>query len=444
MAKIVPNINTTMTTSTLELKRQKSIEALLLFRSIDVDGDNCVSSLEFMTYLSDFGIPDDKVEALFYAMDTSADGTIDLCEFEQAFDEYIHITNDSAVSATPRAVPISRKYLISDTLLGEGGFASVMKGKLRDSGEPVAVKVIGDNVDCGPIKQEVALLRSCQHPGVIKFMDFIHESPNYYMVTELVEGGELFDRIVSKEAYAEADARKVILTLLRVTEHLHSLGIVHRDYKPENLLLKSMDDDSDMRLCDFGFATLAKGRSLTQVVGTPGYMAPELLKDEVYGAEVDLWSTGVLLYILIEGAAPFYDEDPDLLDEQVKAAVLDFDPEAWDPVSTEAKQLVQQLLQQDPENRITAAQALRHSWFDGDDCMLKTHQCRCTYSSLQKVKKDLAAVRLHKTIRLQCILRKSLSNLSPSTSLRYIPSSPNSPQSPIREKGTMSDSKLKR
>jgi len=278
---------------------------------------------------------------------------------------------------------------------------------LLSPGNAVAIKIIKDTNDVKPIKQEVALLRSCQHPGVITFEDFIHESTNYYMILELCEGGELFDRIVSKEAYAEVDARRVIRTLLQVTEHLHGMSIVHRDYKPENLLLKSLYDDSDMRLCDFGLATLASGRNLTEVVGTPGYMAPELLSrttqhdawflEVAYGTEVDLWAVGVLMFVLVEGAAPFYDDDPKLLDEQVKTAKLEFDDEMWEHCHKDAKELVTRLLEKKPEKRITATEALQHSWFAGhtdDDCTGPDHKLGVTLSHLQKLKRDLDTNRM--------------------------------------------------
>lgn len=366
---------------------------------------------EFHSHLADFGLPEQDIESLFFEIDQNKDGLIDLCEFESAYTRYVQCTSDSAFAVLPLQVKVNESYIVTDELLGEGGFATVYRGTVRKTGEAVAVKQMSDNQDCKLISLEVGLLRSCQHPGVIGFVDFLHDAPSYYMVTELVEGGELFDRIVSKEHYAEVDARKVIHRLLQVTEHLHSINIVHRDYKPENLLLKSMHDDSDMRLCDFGFATLAKGRSITQVVGTPGYMAPEVLHEKPYGVEVDLWATGILMFMLIEGAAPFYDEDPDKLDDLVKKAVLDFDPEMWCAVSPEAKDLVSLLLHRAPHMRITAQQALKHKWFTELEENLQFPLCGVTSDKIKSVKRNFARIRM-KTAGRSIMMARSLSSLS--------------------------------
>lgn len=194
---------------------------------------------------------------------------------------------------------------------------------LQSSGEEVAVKCLDmKKIDSDPtglddLRRETSLLGSCDHPNIIKCYDFLPDPKNcmYWMVLEIVDGGELFDRIIKKEKYNEAEARDTILELLEALKYLHDRQIVHRDLKPENLLLKSKKSDSALKLADFGFATTCNGDDQHAQCGTPGYVAPEIIKPKGnlgirYGVAVDMWSCGVILYILLGGYPPFYGDDP--------------------------------------------------------------------------------------------------------------------------------------
>lgn len=185
-----------------------------------------------------------------------------------------------------------------------------------------------------------------------------------------VEGGELFDKIVSKTFYSELEARDVVFTLLSAIDYCHSRDIVHRDLKPENLLLASSDDDSAIKLADFGFAAKAVGNSLRTQCGTPGYVAPEILKDCPHGKPVDMWSIGVICYILLGGYPPFHDENQKNLFRLIKAAKYEFHPEYWGNVSDDAKDLIRNMLLLNVEERYTAKQALAHPWVQASAAVL--------------------------------------------------------------------------
>ncbi|KAG1690851.1 hypothetical protein DVH05_027453 [Phytophthora capsici] len=183
------------------------------------------------------------------------------------------------------------------------------------------------------------------------------------MVMEEMSGGELFDRIVEKEKYSEKEASCVVKKLADALLYCHQKGIVHRDLKPENLLYQSTDEDAEIKIADFGLAKLIKGDSLMQTAcGTPGYVAPEILEGRPYGAEVDLWSLGVIAYILLCGFPPFYDENNAALFQSIKSGVYDYPSPYWDCVSDSAKDLISRLLVVDPKKRFNAQQVLDHPW----------------------------------------------------------------------------------
>ncbi|CAN0277387.1 unnamed protein product [Ectocarpus sp. 4 AP-2014] len=187
-----------------------------------------------------------------------------------------------------------------------------------------------------------------------------------------MRGGELFDRIVKKAFYNEKEARDLCRILLDAVRYCHDLGIVHRDLKPENLLLTSQHDDANVKLADFGFARSIMGGFVSTQCGTPGYVAPEILRAESYGTSVDMWSIGVIVYILLGGYPPFHDENQTRLFRKIKAGNFKFHPEYWQSTSNEAKDLIRRLLTVDPKKRLTAAQAVTHPWLlSKDDDLLK-------------------------------------------------------------------------
>nr|CAD7456478.1 unnamed protein product [Timema tahoe] len=186
----------------------------------------------------------------------------------------------------------------------------------------------------------------------------------WYLIWISVTGGELFEDIVAREFYSEADASHCIQQILESVNHCHTNGVVHRDLKPENLLLASKQKGAAVKLADFGLAIEVQGEQQAWFgfAGTPGYLSPEVLKKEPYGKPVDIWACGVILYILLVGYPPFWDEDQHRLYAQIKAGAYDYPSPEWDTVTPEAKNLINQMLTVNPSKRITASEALKHPW----------------------------------------------------------------------------------
>ncbi|XP_032286368.1 calcium/calmodulin-dependent protein kinase type II subunit beta isoform X2 [Phoca vitulina] len=198
----------------------------------------------------------------------------------------------------------------------------------------------------------------------VRLHDSISEEGFHYLVFDLVTGGELFEDIVAREYYSEADASHCIQQILEAVLHCHQMGVVHRDLKPENLLLASKCKGAAVKLADFGLAIEVQGdqQAWFGFAGTPGYLSPEVLRKEAYGKPVDIWACGVILYILLVGYPPFWDEDQHKLYQQIKAGAYDFPSPEWDTVTPEAKNLINQMLTINPAKRITAHEALKHPW----------------------------------------------------------------------------------
>lgn len=208
-----------------------------------------------------------------------------------------------------------------------------------------------------------SILQSCRL-GSVRLHDSISEEGFHYLVFDLVTGGELFEDIVAREYYSEADASHCIQQILEAVLHCHQMGVVHRDLKPENLLLASKCKGAAVKLADFGLAIEVQGdqQAWFGFAGTPGYLSPEVLRKEAYGKPVDIWACGVILYILLVGYPPFWDEDQHKLYQQIKAGAYDFPSPEWDTVTPEAKNLINQMLTINPAKRITAHEALKHPW----------------------------------------------------------------------------------
>jgi calcium/calmodulin-dependent protein kinase I len=268
------------------------------------------------------------------------------------------------------AIPtdILDEYDVDETL-GTGHFSKVKLGTDKKTGAKVAIKVIkkpsGSKVKM--LKAEVDILTKCDHPNIVKMHRCFETDTILYLVLELLTGGELFDRIISKGHYSEADARKVTITLLDAIKYLHSQGIAHRDLKPENILLSDKTDSASIKVTDFGLSKIFADDAAAEVVmktacGTPGYVAPEVLAHEAYSSQVDLWSVGVIVYILLCGFPPFYGDNDAQLFKRIKSGTYKFLAPYWDPISPEAKDFVKNLLIVDPRKRMTAAEALNHKW----------------------------------------------------------------------------------
>jgi len=252
-------------------------------------------------------------------------------------------------------------------VLGKGSFATVKRANCRADGTSWAVKIIDktklNKDDEEALKVEVEILQRVDHTNIVKLRQVFDTPRVFYMVMELMTGGELFDRIVEKEKYTEAEARAVLYKLATAIKYCHDMGIVHRDLKPENLLYSSKAADAEIKVADFGLAKLLKESDMMATAcGTPGYVAPEILQGGPYTDKVDLWSLGVITYILLCGFPPFYDENNAVLFAQIKAGAFDFPSPYWDAVSAEAKDVILKLLVVDPVRRLSADQLLAHPW----------------------------------------------------------------------------------
>lgn len=226
------------------------------------------------------------------------------------------------------ARPFHDMYDIKEEL-GRGAFSTVKKCVLKEARMDFAVKLLDTRKmtsrDIQKVEREVRICRSLKHPNIVRLHSSVLEEGFYYLVFDLVTGGELFEEIVAREYYSESDASHCIQQVLESIQHCHQNNIVHRDLKPENLLLSSKEKTAACKLADFGLAIEVDNDRLGWFgfAGTPGYLSPEVLKKEPYNKPVDLWACGVILYILLVGYPPFWDEDQQKLYSQIKAGAYD-------------------------------------------------------------------------------------------------------------------------
>ncbi|XP_041957706.1 calcium/calmodulin-dependent protein kinase type II subunit beta-like isoform X24 [Alosa sapidissima] len=252
--------------------------------------------------------------------------------------------------------------------LGKGAFSVVRRCVKLCSGQEYAAKIINTKKlnarDHQKLEREARICRLLKHSNIVRLHDSISEEGFHYLLFDLVTGGELFEDIVAREYYSEADASHCIQQILEAVLHCHQMGVVHRDLKPENLLLASKCKNAAVKLADFGLAIEVQGdqQAWFGFAGTPGYLSPEVLRKEAYGKPVDIWACGVILYILLVGYPPFWDEDQHKLYQQIKAGAYDFPSPEWDTVTPEAKNLINQMLTINPAKRITSQEALKHPW----------------------------------------------------------------------------------
>jgi len=259
-----------------------------------------------------------------------------------------------------------------EEVIGSGAFSTVHRVNHRASRLYYAMKCVIraklTQEDDDALQDEVAILKQFDHVHIIKLYDFFVEPEKYYLVLEEMSGGELFDRIVKKSFYTEGDARDLCRFLLEAMKYCHDHNVAHRDLKPENLLLQNSSDDSNIKIADFGFAKRVKEpKSLTTQCGTPGYVAPEILKGQPYDEKADMWSVGVILYILLGGYPPFIEENQKQLFRKIKAGSYEFHKEYWCDVSSEAKNLISSLLTVNPDKRLSATESLQNIWISGKD-----------------------------------------------------------------------------
>jgi len=260
---------------------------------------------------------------------------------------------------------ITENYDIKEEV-GKGAFSVVKLAVNKKTGEKVAVKIINktkasSEADAKRLQTEVEILKKVKHPNIISLKDLYDTPEELYLVMELVTGGELFDKIVQKGQYSEKDASAMVKKILGAVDYLHHNNIAHRDLKPENLLLRG-NDDTDVMLSDFGLSKITGQSMMETACGTPYYVAPEVLSASGYDKEVDLWSVGVITYLLLCGFPPFYGESLPEVFEQIMKAEFDFPDPYWTEISGDAKDFIQKLLIADSKKRLTAATALQHPW----------------------------------------------------------------------------------
>ncbi|KAJ7121092.1 Pkinase-domain-containing protein [Mycena epipterygia] len=256
-------------------------------------------------------------------------------------------------------------------MLGYGTYAIVREAIHIKTNEVYACKIINKELMQGReymARNEIAVLKriSNEHRSIVTLRDYFETPHNLYLCFDLCTGGELFDRICSKGNYYEADAAALVRTIFNALSYIHMSGIVHRDLKPENLLFRTQDENSEIMIADFGLSRIMEDEQLsmlTELCGTPGYMAPEIILKRGHGKPVDVWAMGVITYFLLAGYPPFERNKPDDEMAAIVAGDYAFAPEEyWVGVSDTARSFVQACLTLDPDRRPTAEQALQHKW----------------------------------------------------------------------------------
>ncbi|KAH7428454.1 hypothetical protein KP509_09G002600 [Ceratopteris richardii] len=252
--------------------------------------------------------------------------------------------------------------------LGRGEFGITYLCTNRVTQEVFACKSISKRklrtaVDVEDVRREVLIMHQLPaHPNIVSLKGVFEDDNAVHLVMEFCEGGELFDRILARGHYSERAAATVIRTIVEVVQACHKNGVIHRDLKPENFLFANKREDSPLKAIDFGLSvSFKKGEKFSEIVGSPYYMAPEVLRRN-YGPEVDIWSTGVILYILLCGVPPFWADTEQGVAQAILRGIIDFRRDPWPNVSDKAKSLVCGMLEPDPRRRLTAQKVLEHPW----------------------------------------------------------------------------------
>lgn len=299
---------------------------------------------------------------------------------EDEFFEQKKIKNISEITIDPKKLvssernyqQIKKNYKVLEKI-GTGSFGKVFKVFHIPSGQNRAMKVVKKEAtkhqddkrdNKKEFLKEIEVLTLLDHPNILKVLEYFLDDNNYYVVTELVNGGELFDHIQKIKHFSEEKACTVMIQILSAIRYLHSQGIVHRDLKLENILVDTSNDKDDLniKIIDFGASNFyKKNLNLSLKIGTPYYIAPEVL-EKSYNYKCDLWSCGVIMYILLSGSPPFDGRTDQEIMAKVKIGKYDFEKKIFELVSNEAKSLISQLLVLDPQKRITADIALNHAW----------------------------------------------------------------------------------
>ncbi|KAE8779285.1 calcium-dependent protein kinase 26-like [Hordeum vulgare] len=275
---------------------------------------------------------------------------------------------DSVLKRDVNTARLKDLYTIGKKL-GQGQFGTTYLCVEKATGKEYACKSIAKrklltDEDVEDVRREIQIMHHLAgHSSVVSIVGAYEDAVAVQLVMELCAGGELFDRIIQRGHYSEKAAAQLTRVIVGVIEACHSLGVMHRDLKPENFLFINNQEDSPLKAIDFGLSIFfTPGQMFTDVVGSPYYVAPEVLLKN-YGREVDVWSAGVIIYILLSGVPPFWDAESEQgIFEQVLKGELDFTTEPWPSISDSAKDLVRKMLIRDPKKRLTAHEALCHPW----------------------------------------------------------------------------------
>eukprot|EP01128_Nolandella_sp_AFSM9_P008769 TRINITY_DN5445_c0_g1_i1.p1 TRINITY_DN5445_c0_g1~~TRINITY_DN5445_c0_g1_i1.p1 ORF type:complete len:352 (+),score=97.40 TRINITY_DN5445_c0_g1_i1:33-1058(+) len=279
--------------------------------------------------------------------------------------------------------------------LGSGAYSVVVEGVHKETGEKYAIKIVDKNsTEASEMHGELNVMSKLVHPNIVNFKEVFDHEDGFYVVLELISGGELFDRVIELRRFTEVDAAHTMTEAFNAVKHVHDNGYVHRDIKPENLLLASKSSDAAVKLADFGFATKCSSPvGCVDLLGTPEYMAPELieLRDVAggYGKPVDVWALGVVLYILLSGIHPFQQEDEEAMLDAIQDCKWKWLGRNWSNVSAEGKDMIKKMLTKNPNNRPTVDECLAHPWLNNKkDAALDTSDL----AKFQARKKMKAAV----------------------------------------------------
>lgn len=261
--------------------------------------------------------------------------------------------------------PITQNYVIQN-LLGAGGYAEVKKAIHKASNTVRAIKSV-ITTDCNKdeiekLMKEVSILKKLDHQNVIRIYEVYKNKTHLYIVTELCTGGELFDRIQKIKKFSENQAAKYMLDIVSAVMHCHQRGIVHRDLKPENILFEDNTENAKLKLIDFGTSQyLQRNHKMKKTIGTYYYMAPEVISGN-YDEKCDIWSLGVILYILLSGSPPFSGKTDEEITSKIRNSPLVFSSPAWTSVSQEAKTLIIKMLKKKPDSRISIEEVFNDPW----------------------------------------------------------------------------------
>uniref|UniRef100_A0A0G4FA06 non-specific serine/threonine protein kinase n=1 Tax=Chromera velia CCMP2878 TaxID=1169474 RepID=A0A0G4FA06_9ALVE len=265
------------------------------------------------------------------------------------------------------AIDLPRFYDMTNAKkIGEGGYAAVYKTKDLKSHEEVAIKKISKRnmprQELLALKSEIAIMKELDHPNILRIYEVFEDDNTFFLILELCEGGELFDRLLANGTFSEKVAAQYIFQIVSALKYAQSKGVVHRDLKMENFLFKSKEGESSLKIADWGFARhFTEGTPMRSQKGTPYYVAPQVLEGK-YTEKCDMWSTGVIAYMLLSGCPPFNANTDEGIFAKILRGTFEFFSPEWDAISQQAKDFIRKLIQYDPKRRFSADQALEHPW----------------------------------------------------------------------------------